>query len=81
MAGEAIPGPATGAAAAAASAGGGDGRSGTMGGGMMGGMPMGGMGGQQGGDSEHKNRNRLTADPVDIFGKPTKTSPSVIGED
>ncbi|SDH63713.1 hypothetical protein SAMN05192558_11338 [Actinokineospora alba] len=82
MAGEALPAPATGMppAAAANAAGGGDGRTG---GGMMGGMPMmGGMGGgQQGGDSEHKTRNRVMADPVDIFGKPTKTSPSVIGED
>lgn len=81
-AGEALPTPATGAPLAAASAGGdGGGRSGGMGGGMgmMGGM--GGMGGQQGGDSEHKTRNRVMADPVDIFGKPTKTSPSVIGED
>ncbi|MBC6446329.1 hypothetical protein GPZ80_03950 [Actinokineospora sp. HBU206404] len=80
-AGEALPGPAAGTplAAAASAGGGGDGRTG---GGMMGGMPMmGGMGGQQGGDSEHKTRNRVMADPVDIFGKPTKTSPSVIGED
>ncbi|HVK24760.1 MAG TPA: hypothetical protein VM677_25655, partial [Actinokineospora sp.] len=46
---------------------------------MMGGM--GGMGGQQGGDAEHKSRNRVVGSPEDIFGKPTKTSPSVIGED
>ncbi len=52
-------------------------------GGMGGMMPMGGMGGggQAGGDNEHKSRSRVVADPTDIFGKPTKTSPSVIGDD
>ncbi|MFB9430985.1 WXG100 family type VII secretion target [Streptoalloteichus tenebrarius] len=49
-----------------------------MAGGMM---PMGGMmaGGQgQGGDTERRNASRLTADPVDLFGEPTKTAPPVI---
>lgn len=44
-------------------------------------MPMGGMGGQNGGDQEHKSRARLVGDPLDIFGRPSQTSPSVIGED
>jgi uncharacterized protein YukE len=44
-------------------------------------MPMGaGMGGQ-GGESERKPKSNITADPADIFGKPTKTPPPVIGED
>ncbi|WP_051386043.1 WXG100 family type VII secretion target [Actinokineospora inagensis] len=55
--------------------------SGGPGGGMMGGMPM-GMGGMgQSGGSEHKRRTRVTGDPQEIFGKPTKSSPPVIGED
>jgi uncharacterized protein YukE len=44
-------------------------------------MPMGaGMGGQ-GGDSERRTRSGITADPADIFGRPSKTAPPVIGED
>ncbi len=83
MAGEALPGRAggmpVGGAAAAAAEGGAGGRSGGM---MGGGMPMGGgMGGQQGGGTEHKSRTRVVGDPGDIFGKPTKASPSVIGDD
>lgn len=67
------------AGAAAASAGAAKG--GPAGGGMPF-MPMGGMmGAGQGGDSEHKSRSRVVGDPADIFGKPTKTSPPVIGED
>ncbi len=83
--GEAMPGraggsPPAGGAPMAASDGGGR-AAGT--GGMGGMMPMGGMGGggQAGGDNEHKSRSRVVADPTDIFGKPTKTSPSVIGDD
>ncbi|GAA3002207.1 WXG100 family type VII secretion target [Actinokineospora diospyrosa] len=51
-------------------------------GGMMGGMPMGmgGMGGG-GGSTDHKRRTRLSGDPEEIFGKPTKSSPPVIGDD
>jgi uncharacterized protein YukE len=70
---------------AAASAGsapaGGGGAQGGQGG--VGGMPMmGGMGGAgQGGDQEHKGRSRVVGDPTDIFGRPTKTSPSVIGDE
>ncbi|WP_228771826.1 WXG100 family type VII secretion target [Actinokineospora iranica] len=81
-AGEALPGKAGGmpAGAGAAAAAADSGHRGGMG--MMGGMPMmGGMGGQQSGDAEHKSRSRVVGDPEDIFGKPTKASPSVIGED
>jgi len=50
-----------------------------MGAGMM---PMGGMGaGGQGGDTERKAKSNLTVDPTEIFGKPSKTAPPVIGED
>ncbi|WP_436492362.1 WXG100 family type VII secretion target [Actinokineospora sp. HUAS TT18] len=84
-AGEAAGGASAGLPAAQAGAAGGGGGSGRAGGGLGGGMPMmggmGGMGGQQGGDTEHKSRNRVVADPTDIFGKPTKTSPSVIGDE
>jgi hypothetical protein len=38
------------------------------------------MGGQ-GGENEHKPRNRVQGNPEDIFGKPEKASPSVIGDD
>ncbi|WP_235926670.1 WXG100 family type VII secretion target [Actinokineospora pegani] len=67
----------TGGAAPAAAAGGAGGR------GMMGGMPMGGMmGGAQGaGGNEHKARTKVSGNPEDIFGKPAKASPSVIGDD
>lgn len=80
-AGEALPSkpggmPAAAPAAAAAAA---EGGRGGMGGMPM--MPMGGMMGQGGGANEHKPRNRVTADPEDIFGKPMKASPSVIGDD
>ncbi|TDQ05770.1 WXG100 family type VII secretion target [Labedaea rhizosphaerae] len=73
-------------AAAAASAGTGGaqgGQGGQRGGGGFGGMPlMGGMGGGgQGGDQEHKRSARVVGDPADIFGRPTKTSPSVIGDE
>lgn len=44
-------------------------------------MPMAGMGGGQGGDSERRAKSNLTADPTEIFGEPSKTAPSVIGED
>ncbi|MGW5053255.1 WXG100 family type VII secretion target [Actinokineospora sp. NPDC004072] len=82
-AGEAAQGkqaPAAGAAAAAAGGGAAAGRGMGMGG--MGMMPMGGgMMGQQGGGTEHKPRNRVQGKPEDIFGKPAKASPSVIGDD
>ncbi|GGS23348.1 WXG100 family type VII secretion target [Actinokineospora fastidiosa] len=72
--------PAAGAAAAAAAGGAGAGRGGM---GAMGMPMMGGMGamGQQGGANEHKPRNRVQGKPEDIFGKPAKASPSVIGDD
>ena len=69
---------------AAAAAGGGASGSGAGSGRGAGGapfMPMGmgaGMGGQ---DNEHRSKSRVTADPTDLFGRPTKTSPPVIGED
>ena len=49
---------------------------------MMGGM-MGGMapGGQQGGDKEHKPKQRITGSIDDLLGKPKKAAPKVIGED
>ena len=43
-------------------------------------MPMGAMGGQ-GGDTERKAKSNLIADPVEIFGEPSKTAPPVIGDD
>ena len=44
-------------------------------------MPLGaGMGGQ-GGDTERRSKSNLTADATEIFGKPSKTAPPVIGED
>ncbi|MGW6449686.1 WXG100 family type VII secretion target [Lentzea sp. NPDC055074] len=72
-----------GAGQAAAAAGG---RSGApSGGGMMGGMGMapmmGAMGGQQGGDKEHKPRQRLTGSIDDLLGKPKKAAPKTIGDD
>jgi uncharacterized protein YukE len=74
----------SGAAAAAAGAGG---RPGGPGGGMaggmpmMGGMPMGGAGGQQGGDKEHKPKQRLSGSIDDLLGKPKKAAPKTIGDD
>jgi uncharacterized protein YukE len=47
------------------------------GGGMMGGM--GGMRPGQGGDQEHKAKTRLSGDIKDLFGKPDRTAPPVIG--
>jgi uncharacterized protein YukE len=71
------------AAAASTGSGGAQGGQGAQKGGGVGGMPMmGGMGGAgQGGDQEHKRSARVVGDPTDIFGRPTKTSPSVIGEE
>ena len=69
----------------AAAAGGGapgGGAGGAAGGGMMGGGMMGGgAGGQQGGDKEHKSKFRLTGSTEEVFGKPKKTAPPVVGED
>jgi uncharacterized protein YukE len=45
---------------------------------------MGGMGGARGGgggDTEHKSKIRITGDPREIFGKPDRTAPPVIGEE
>ncbi|WP_051114813.1 WXG100 family type VII secretion target [Actinokineospora enzanensis] len=81
-AGEAAPSKPGGlapAAAAAADAGGRPAGGGMMGGGMPMGM-MGGMGGQGGGNGEHKPRTRVAGNPQDIFGKPAKSSPPVIGD-
>ncbi|HWC83901.1 MAG TPA: WXG100 family type VII secretion target [Pseudonocardiaceae bacterium] len=50
--------------------------------GMPGMSGMGGMrGGQGGGDQEHKSKIRISGDIRDIFGKPDKTTPPVIGEE
>jgi uncharacterized protein YukE len=69
-----IPGSGTGAASPAAQ--GGQGQPGGMG---MGGMGGGGRGG--GGDQEHKSKIRISGDIRDIFGKPDRTTPPVIGEE
>ncbi|GAA3461097.1 WXG100 family type VII secretion target [Saccharothrix longispora] len=80
------PGPAEPAARPAAAAapggpagpGGGTG-AGVVGGGMMG--ATGGAGGQQGGDKEHRAKVRLAGSTEQLFGKPKKSAPSVLGED
>ncbi len=80
---ETLPPAAQGAAAAPAAAGAG-GRAGASPGGapMMGMAPMGAMGGgQQGGDKEHKPKQRLSGSIDDLLGKPKKAAPKVIGED
>jgi uncharacterized protein YukE len=68
--------PADGGAAGAAGA---DGSTGTT----QGGMPMSGMGGMrgggQGGNQEHKTKIRVSGDLREIFGKPEKSAPPVIG--
>lgn len=51
------------------------GASGAPGGGMMGGGGMGNMGG----DIERKSKGRTTTESAEIFGKPEKTAPPVIG--
>ncbi|MGM1059065.1 WXG100 family type VII secretion target [Saccharothrix sp. Mg75] len=80
------PGPAEPAprpAAAAASTGpagpGGAAGAGVVGGGVMGGM--GAAGGQQGGDKEHKAKVRLAGSTEELFGRPKKSAPPVLGED
>ncbi|WP_157767934.1 WXG100 family type VII secretion target [Actinosynnema pretiosum] len=74
-------GPATRTAAAAggggAGAAGGAGGMGMMGGGMVGGAP----GGQQGGEKEHKSKFRLTGTIEEVYGKPKRSAPPVLGED
>ncbi|GAA3018950.1 WXG100 family type VII secretion target [Actinokineospora globicatena] len=80
--GEAVPSQPAGGMSGAGGAAGGGGKAGGTGGMMGGGMPMGMGGGMAGGsDSEHKRRTRVTGDPEEIFGKPTKSSPPVIGDD
>lgn len=71
-------GTAPAAAAAGGRPGGAPGGAGMMGMPMMGGM-MGGN--QQGGDKEHKPRQRLTGSIDDLLGKPKKAAPKVIGDD
>ncbi|OLR91144.1 hypothetical protein BJP25_28760 [Actinokineospora bangkokensis] len=79
--GEAAPGKPGGMPVGGAPAGGSDGGGGR--GGMMGGgMPMGGgMAGGQGGGNEHKAKTKVAGNAEDIFGKPAKASPAVIGDD
>ncbi|WP_367134875.1 WXG100 family type VII secretion target [Saccharothrix sp. HUAS TT1] len=73
------PGPRPAAAAAGPSgAPAGAGGAGVVGGGMMGGM---GAGGQQGGDKEHKSKVQLAGSTEQVFGKPKKSAPPVLGED
>lgn len=74
---EAGPRPAA-AAAAGGPSGPATGGAGMMGGGMMGGM---GAGGQQGGDKEHKSKVQLAGSTEQVFGKPKKSAPPVLGED
>ncbi|CCH35113.1 hypothetical protein BN6_78950 [Saccharothrix espanaensis DSM 44229] len=81
------PQPSEAAPRPAATAGGGGGgpttgaAGGGMAGGMMGGMAGAGAGGQQGGDKEHKSKVRITGTTEELFGKPKKTAPQVVGED
>lgn len=73
---------ATGTAAAAASAAPAAAGAGVVGGGMpMMPMGMGGMGAGAGGDAEHRSKNRVVGDPMEIYGQPEKASPSVIGDE
>ncbi len=72
------PAAAAAAGAAAGSAGPVAGGAGMMGAGMMGGM---GAGGQQGGDKEHKSKVQLAGSTEQVFGKPKKSAPPVLGED
>ncbi|ACU40373.1 WXG100 family type VII secretion target [Actinosynnema mirum] len=65
------------AGAGGAGAAGGAGGMGMMGGGMMGGAP----GGQQGGEKEHKSKFRLTGTIEEVYGKPKRSAPPVLGED
>jgi uncharacterized protein YukE len=74
MSGE-LPLPGGGAGGTGADAAGGSEQAG--GGGMMGGM--GGMRPGQGGDQQHKAKTRLSGDIKDLFGKPDRTAPPVIG--
>lgn len=73
------PTPAAGTGAAAATGSG----SGSGGRGAAGApfMPMGMAAGTGAQDNEHRTKSRITADPTDLFGEPTKTAPPVIGED
>ncbi|WP_091673801.1 WXG100 family type VII secretion target [Amycolatopsis marina] len=51
---------------------------------MMGGMmPMGAMGGAsgQGGDKEHRTKQRVVTEPNELFGRPEQVAPPVIGEE
>ena len=72
------PAPRPAAAAAGAPSGPAAGGAGMMGGGMMGGM---GAGGQQGGDKEHKSKVQLAGSTEQVFGKPKKSAPPVLGEE
>ncbi|PSL54758.1 hypothetical protein B0I31_106274 [Saccharothrix carnea] len=72
------PGARPAAAAAAGPGGPAAGGAGMMGAGMMGGM---GAGGQQGGDKEHKSKVQLAGSTEQVFGKPKKSAPPVLGED
>ncbi|MEU4764821.1 hypothetical protein AB0H12_16335 [Actinosynnema sp. NPDC023794] len=72
------PGPRPAAAAAGGPSGPAAGGAGMMGAGMMGGM---GAGGQQGGDKEHKSKVQLAGSTEQVFGKPKKSAPPVLGED
>ncbi|GAA1279394.1 WXG100 family type VII secretion target [Saccharothrix xinjiangensis] len=52
--------------------------------GMMGGMmapPVAGAGGQQGGDQDHKSKVRIAGSTEELFGKPGKSAPPVLGDD
>jgi hypothetical protein len=52
-----------------------------QGGSSMGGMGMGGMKGGQGGDQEHKSKYRVAGNAKEIFGKPGRAAPPVIGNE
>ena len=72
-------GPRPAAAAAGGPSGPAAGGAGMMGAGMMGGGM--GAGGQQGGDKEHKSKVQVAGSTEQVFGKPKKSAPPVLGED
>jgi uncharacterized protein YukE len=73
------PTPTAGAGGAGAAAGGsGSGARGVAGAPFM---PMGMGAGGAARDTEHRTKSPITVDPTELFGKPSKTAPPVIGED
>jgi hypothetical protein len=48
---------------------------------MAGMMPMGAMGLGQGGDRDHRAKQRVVTEPNELFGRPEQVVPPVIGEE